>query len=143
MWTVYALFAAIIWGLDYVLAERIFHSQISPSTLLGVQMAIGSVVFLTISANSSMAADIEILTTSRYAAWILIAAIVAFIVANLLIALSIKSKSATLAGLLEISYPIFIAIFSWLLFGDNQLNLATFLGGILIFSGVVTIYLFA
>ncbi len=65
------------------------------------------------------------------------------ILAELFIGFSIVSKNASLAGLIEISYPIFTALFAYVLFKESQLDTATMIGGVLIFSGVVTIYLFS
>lgn len=45
-------------------------------------------------------------------------------IAELLIGFSIVAKNATLSGLIEISYPIFIALFSYILF-RHTLNMAT------------------
>lgn len=64
------------------------------------------------------------------------------LVADVFIGLSIHAKNATLAGLIEISYPIFIVIFAYFLFKEHQLNTATVFGGLLVFVGVFIIYFF-
>ncbi|MGA2053413.1 MAG: EamA family transporter, partial [Opitutales bacterium] len=56
--------------------------------------------------------------------------------------LAIQHKNATLASLIEISYPFFVALFAWLLFRDVQLSWATALGGLLILAGIAIIYRF-
>ncbi len=71
-----------------------------------------------------------------------VAETIGLILAELFIAFSITNKNATLSGLIEISYPIFIAIFSYLLFRENQINTATIAGGILIFLGIFIIFTF-
>lgn len=48
MWVTYAIFAAILWGLNYALAEKILH-HISPITLLSLEMLIGAVFFFILS----------------------------------------------------------------------------------------------
>ena len=65
-----------------------------------------------------------------------------FLPADLMIALSISTKNATLAGLVEISYPLFIALFAYFLFKETQINAAIIIGGLLIFSGIFVIYYF-
>jgi drug/metabolite transporter (DMT)-like permease len=65
----------------------------------------------------------------------------ALLIAELFIGFSITAKNATLAGLIEISYPIFIALFSFILF-RSVVNLPTMLGGMIIFVGVFVIYYF-
>jgi uncharacterized membrane protein len=66
--------------------------------------------------------------------------VVVLALAELFIALSITGKSDALAGLIEISYPLFIALFSYLLFKESELNVPTAIGGLLIFSGVAVVY---
>jgi drug/metabolite transporter (DMT)-like permease len=142
MWIVYALVASIVWGLDYALAERIFHKKIAPATLLAIEMFIGGAVFFLVSAAGSLKSDIGILVENRAALWLMVSAVVGFIIANLFIALSVQAKNATLAGLIEISYPIFIAIFSLILFKENQVTPSIIVGGTMIFMGVTVIYLY-
>jgi drug/metabolite transporter (DMT)-like permease len=66
--------------------------------------------------------------------------ILAFNVADACIVLSIEGRTATISGLIEISYPLFIALFSWLFFKENNLTRGTVVGGLLIAVGVVVIY---
>ena len=61
----------------------------------------------------------------------MIAGILALLIAEVFIGFSIVAKNATLAGLVEISYPIFIALFSYLLF-KQQITLATAIGATII-----------
>jgi drug/metabolite transporter (DMT)-like permease len=69
--------------------------------------------------------------------------VIVLALAELFIALSITNKSAALAGLIEISYPVFIALFSYLLFKESDLNVPIAIGGLLIFSGVAVVYWFS
>ncbi|MCA1805896.1 MAG: EamA family transporter [Xanthomonadaceae bacterium] len=55
--------------------------------------------------------------------------------------LAIGGKSATLAAVIEISYPVFVALFTWLLFREAHINASVVIGGALVFAGVVTIIL--
>jgi drug/metabolite transporter (DMT)-like permease len=66
----------------------------------------------------------------------------ATLAAELCIGLSIANKNATLAGLIEITYPIFIALIGFALIRENNLNVPTALAAVLIFSGVGLIYFF-
>ncbi len=62
--------------------------------------------------------------------------------AELCIGASITKQNAEVSSLIEISYPLFIALFGLLFFQENNANGGTIVGGILIFAGVVAIYLF-
>lgn len=44
MWLVFAITAALLWGLNYSLAEKVLQS-ISPVTLLALEMLVGAIVF--------------------------------------------------------------------------------------------------
>lgn len=54
---------------------------------------------------------------------------------------AISMKNATVVSLIEISYPVFVCLFAYILYRDIQVNMWTALGGLLIFCGVFTIYL--
>jgi drug/metabolite transporter (DMT)-like permease len=130
----------MIWGLDYALAGRVFQHKIAPATLLAMQMLIGGTIFACISAATTLKEDIQAIVSSAATLGLTASALVVFASANLMICLSIQAKNATLAGLIEISYPIFIAIFSYLLFKEQHLSLSVILGGTLILSGIGIIY---
>jgi drug/metabolite transporter (DMT)-like permease len=55
---------------------------------------------------------------------------------------AMKASNATLAALIEISYPLFIALFSWVFLRESQMNLGTALGAAMILSGIGCIYYF-
>jgi drug/metabolite transporter (DMT)-like permease len=91
-------------------------------------------------ATGYLAKDFATLTSDKRILGLSIAEAICLMAAELLIGFSITSKNATLSGLIEISYPLFIAIFAYLLFNDNQMNAGTVVGGALIFSGIFVIY---
>jgi drug/metabolite transporter (DMT)-like permease len=70
----------------------------------------------------------------------LVVSLAAAAVGGLLIYSAIGEKNATLASLIEISYPFFVAMFAWVFFRETQFNLATVLGGVLILGGVFTVF---
>jgi drug/metabolite transporter (DMT)-like permease len=51
----------------------------------------------------------------------------------------VRGRNATLASLIEISYPAFVAVFAWLLFREWQLNAGVLLGALLVFAGCTLI----
>ena len=140
MWIVYALLASLFWGLNYVLAERLFKAKVTPVTLVGIEMAFGAVVLLAYSYFAKLTHDIQVMKDNL---WLSTACVLSMIVGNLLIATSIHEKNATLAGLIEISYPVFIVLFTLLLFGTNHMTPSVWVGGSLIFAGVGIIYWFS
>jgi drug/metabolite transporter (DMT)-like permease len=57
-----------------------------------------------------------------------------------LIFFAIGAKNATVASLIEISYPLFVAFFAWLLFRESQLNWSVLIGGAMILGGVFVVW---
>jgi len=142
MWIIFAISASAVWGITYVLGEQIYK-KISVITSLSLATFISGFVMLLVAYLAGyLKKDIVTLTTDRRILGLSIAEAVCLMIAELLIGFSITSKNATLAGLIEISYPIFIAIFAFLLFKENQINPATVVGGVIIFSGIFIIYYF-
>ncbi len=142
MWIIYAIGASLLWGMTYVLTEQIYK-KISVVTTLGISSLITTIVMLLWAYwGGYLKKDLATISGSNHLMWLLVAEAVVLIGAELLIGLSIVEKNATLAGLIEISYPIFIALFAYLLFRENQLNTGTIIGGIIIFIGVGMIYWF-
>jgi drug/metabolite transporter (DMT)-like permease len=85
--------------------------------------------------------DLAEIASSKRLVWYLLGGTAALLIAELFIGFSITARNATLAGLVEISYPIFIALFSYILF-KNHVTAPTVIGGIIIFAGVFVIYYF-
>jgi len=137
-WIIYAILAAILWGLNYTLAEKILQS-ISPITLLALEMLFGGVLFFIISYFMQLKTDLITLTTQPTLFLLTVCEIIAVLIASYFIVLSIHSKNATVAGIIELIYPLFTIMFTWLLFRENHLNLPTLIGGGFILIGVLII----
>lgn len=138
MWLLYASLAAILWGLNYSLAERILHN-VSAFTLLAFEMLLGGIIFFLLSYFSNFKSDMSLLMTQANVRWLTVIEIITVIIANYLIILSIQSKNATVAGIVELIYPLFTILFTWFLFHENHLNLPVIIGGGLILLGVLII----
>ena len=140
MWALYAIIAAILWGVDYALTEKALQSIRFPM-LLSIELFFGFLSMLAIAISSgSYKTDLAGLFSSNKTMTLVVAIVVAFNIANMFIVLSIGDKNATLSGLIEISYPLFIALFSWLFFRENNLNAGAILGGLFVLTGVSLIY---
>lgn len=110
--------------------------------LLSIELFFGFLTMLCIAFFSgSYKADLGSLISSNRTLVLVAAIVVAFNIANTLIVLSIGDKNATISGLIEISYPLFIALFSWLFFKENNLSSGAVLGGVFVLTGVSLIYM--
>ena len=139
MWLVYAVSAAAVWGLDYALGERVLKNKISPTSLMTVQMALGTMFFLTVGYAGSLKQDFQIIISDRKVLGLTLAAIASFNFGNWLIFLSIQAKNATIAGLIELCYPVFTALFTYFLFKENHLSPSVLVGSIFILIGIFII----
>ncbi|MFZ2886705.1 MAG: EamA family transporter [Minisyncoccia bacterium] len=142
MWLAYALGASVFWGMSYVISEHIYKHISVLSGIAAILFVSGLILGLVSLFTGALSKDAAIILSSSRVAGLLVAGIVLLTIAELCIGFSIAHKNATIAGLIEISYPIFIALFSYLLFSENNLNFATVMGAILIFSGAGVIYAF-
>ncbi|MDE5446375.1 EamA family transporter [Bradyrhizobium sp. CSA207] len=143
MWLILALAAAVFWGATYVLDEQVYRHVSVPTTMAIHTLIISVCAWLVAWKQGTIESDFQILSTSRVVAWLFFWCAVTFVIAEFLINFSISAKNATLAGLIEISYPIFSALFAYLVFGENQLNFGTSVGGLFIAFGVVVVYWFS
>jgi len=142
MWIVYALTASFIWGFDYVIAEKLLK-KITPTTLLFFELLVATIgVFLFALLNGKLSKDISAITHSRQTDIYLVVGILTFAIANILTAYAIQAKNATLASLIEVSYPLFIVLVAWLLFRESALTISVVIGGVLIFTGIFIIFYF-
>jgi drug/metabolite transporter (DMT)-like permease len=139
MWIIYSLAAAVIWGIDYVLVERLLGTA-RISTILAMEFLFGFLAMATVSLLSPVGkSEFANLFSVKQTAFTLVLVLILFTAGHLFIALGIVTKNATIAGLIEMSYPAFIALFSWILFHENTLNRGTVVGGLLIFAGLFVI----
>jgi drug/metabolite transporter (DMT)-like permease len=140
LWLLYALGAAVIWGVNYAVSGRLLERGISPQTLFLVDLVFGGVAMATLITCTGRwnATLVELQAARPDLGWLLVA-VVATTSAGMLIFLSIQAKNATLSSLIEISYPLFTAFFAWALFRQATINLATVIGAALIFVGVLVV----
>lgn len=142
MWILFALGASLFWGITYAINEQVYK-YISVLSSLAITLTVsGILVGLAAASLGILGRDFATLASSPKAFWLVLAGIGVLTIAELLIGFSIIGKNATIAGLIEISYPIFILLFSYLLFKENNLTVSTAIGGALMFAGVAVIYLF-
>jgi drug/metabolite transporter (DMT)-like permease len=133
-----ALFASVLWGLTYCLDERLLESLsvfkvyflhclcgvvVAGVFLLAQGEPVGSLVSLSAGSASKLLVVLTLLTATT---------------ATLCILGSIRLLGANTSAVLEISYPLFVALFSTLVF-HGQLQPPVIIGGIFIFVGAAII----
>jgi drug/metabolite transporter (DMT)-like permease len=137
-WWGYALLSAACWGIQYVLMETIFRRVDFVAAFSFLSLANGILVALILwifypRQNWSSLGE----------SWSVIGLVLLYLAfgtgAYLFNALAINQKNATLASLLEISYPLFIILFTALFFRQIHLDGIGLAGAALIFLGCVLV----
>jgi len=143
IWFVYACSAAVLWGLSYTVSEQLMKKLSIPTVLLTA--ALGNLIFALAAGLilKKFPKDWETLKTGDGVTWLMLGSVAVYVAANIFILLATKSKNATMAAMVEITYPLFTALFAWLLFKEVQVNTGTAFGAALILSGVCCIYYFS
>ena len=136
-WYVTAIGAALVWGVHYPLVDHALKKLSLVSVLLLTALPI---VVLALLFHRTLAADYAVWTTLDTGPRIRVLALaLTSLLGSVLLFLSIAGKNATLASLIEISYPMFVAVFAWLLFREAHVNTSVIIGGLLVFAGVAMI----
>ena len=135
-----AILAAVLWGLTYCLDERVL-STLSVSKLYFLHCVCGMLVAGTILlVQGSTVVGLFRIDGGRSSIPLVGVTLVTATAAALAILGSIQLLGAGKSAVLEISYPLFVALFSVLLF-RGQLQLPVVIGGIFIFIGSAIIVL--
>lgn len=137
-WVFYAFLAAVLWGFTYTLDGKSL-SYLSPLQFkflmaLGASIILGAAVMV----RGEMGSLITAIDHPHKYIWLL-ASLLTTCAATLLIAATIKMENPTSAAIIEVSYPLFTALFGWLLFRDVHITKDLIIGGALIIAGVVYI----
>lgn len=136
-WYVTAVAAALIWGVHYPLVDFALKRISIVSVLLLTAVPI---VLLAPLYQQTLKHDLVVWQGLSWSARLPILSIMlTSLLGAVLLYLSIASKNATLASLIEISYPVFVALFAYLLFRELHVNLPVLIGAALVFSGVALI----
>ena len=137
---VLAIAASVLWGLTYCLDERVLVGM-SVFKLYFLHCIVGAAVAATVLlAQGSAPASLFRIHTGEGGLALVGVTLVTATSAAIAILSSIQLLGAAKSSVLEISYPLFVALFSCWLFG-GQLQLPVMIGGGFIFVGAAIIAL--
>jgi drug/metabolite transporter (DMT)-like permease len=141
-WALFALSAAIFWGLAYTMSGQVVKSGISTPFILGFVAAVTLPVYITaLIKTESFRPSLEIVMNNKILLLFLGVQAISLMMGQYLIYAAIAQKNVTYAAVLEISYPIFVCLFTWLLFKDLQMSWNIAVGGLMIFAGSALVFL--
>ena len=135
-----AVLASVLWGLTYCLDERVLAS-LSVFRLYFLHCVCGAVIagaILLFQGHSAV--SLFRIDTAASSLPLVALTLITATAAALAILGSIQLLGANKSAVLEISYPLFVALFSTLLF-RGQLQLPVVIGGVFIFIGAAVIVL--
>jgi len=137
-WYGFAVGAAIMWGLAYVLAEELIQKRgVPPSFLIFIEAFIAIPLYIILVQITGGFKTGIIATFSQTSTTLMVFALGFFVMlGNYFIVQSISEKNATMTSFIEISYPLFTIIFVWLFLGKFDLNIYTGVGAFFIMCGV-------
>lgn len=129
--------AAALYGLGYILIERLLKgvSIVSYMTLNSIFFTAILLILSVIRREEGMFS----IFLEKNTASLFLAALFVNASAWIMTLLSLKNNSAVYTSFAEISYPLFVVIFLFLIFGIRQWNGMTLLGGAVIFFGSLII----
>ena len=136
-WYITAIGAGLIWGIHYPLIDHALKKLSLYSVLL---LTVIPLLLILPFFTGTLRQDLHTFTTlTRFDQFAILGIGVTSVLASVLLFMSIGNKNATLASLIEITYPAFVVIFAWLIFRELHLNASVVVGGLLIMSGAALI----
>lgn len=140
MWFVLAFTTAICWGFGYALSDRVLEQGVAPSFFLLLICMAQVPTFLAVSYFMGAAKpSLEVLSKSPETLKFVILSIVVFVIGNLCVFKAVQLKNATYVNLIEITYPIFTVLFTYVLFKTVHLNAFSIAGGLFILCGALLV----
>jgi drug/metabolite transporter (DMT)-like permease len=142
-WAVFSLCGAVCWGLAYALLNKIMHSGLSAPFVLTTIGCVTLPIYITtmMIKDGMFPRNIALLFDSGHLLALIILVGVILACGQFFIYHAISLKNSAYISIIEITYPLFVVVFLWVLFRDLQMSWSLALGGLLIFSGVTLILL--
>jgi drug/metabolite transporter (DMT)-like permease len=132
-WYIPAIGAAVTWGMHYPLIDFAMKRLSIYGVLL---LSVIPIVLLMPLFLRELAGDVAVFKAlPGKEQWAILAVSLTSTAGAVLIYLSINNKNATLASLIEITYPVFVILFAYVLFRQIHVNLSVLSGGLMILLG--------
>lgn len=132
-WYVAALGAAITWGIYYPLVDMALKRVSLYSVILLSMIPVLLVMPLFIRTLDTDITTWKALPASEQ--WIIACLGLIGLVGEVLVYLAISGKNATLASLIEMTYPVFVVLFAYLFYRQMHVTPSVLIGGLMIMVG--------
>ncbi|NBV54801.1 MAG: hypothetical protein EBR79_03715 [Proteobacteria bacterium] len=138
-WFWLALAAAASMGVSYAVFGHLV--KFVPGHVVMLVGSVGSLlIYGVMTALGKEWGQVSKLLSPPLVGWMMLQ-IAALVALNLLSAWAIQRQNATMVSVVEMSYPIFVALAAFVLFREVQFTMGVAVGGALILAGVVCVYL--
>lgn len=132
-WYIAALGAAITWGIYYPLVDMALKRiSLYSIILLSVIPVLLAMPFFLKTVSDDIEA-VKILPVSEQ--WVIVSLGVIGLFGEVMVYLAITGKNATLASLIEMTYPVFVVLFAYLFYRQMHVTASVFTGGLMIMIG--------
>lgn len=132
-WYVAALGAAITWGIYYPLVDMALKRISLYSIILLSMIPVLLVMPLFLKTVSNDIETVKTLPASEQ--WIIVSLGLIGLFGEVMVYLAISAKNATLASLIEMTYPVFVVLFAYLFYRQMHVTASVFVGGLMILVG--------
>lgn len=140
LWIILAVSASVLWGLGYAVSEKVLNTGLHPSILMLTTATITFPLFIFLAFYlDQVKPGIAILSANPKLILMMLINSVCIVIGAYLILVAINLKNATLVNMIEMTYPLFTALFAYLILKEVQLTQWTLIGGALILSGLAVI----
>jgi drug/metabolite transporter (DMT)-like permease len=129
----FPVFAAMLYGLAYAMADRAFKVT-NITTYMLISYMFGLIMFLGVWKFKNEQISFSFLN-NKYDALIVLASVSAPSLGWLFTMFAIQKTSASYAAFAEISYPLFTLLFLFLIFGIRHFDFSILVGGALVILG--------
>ncbi|MEI6673490.1 MAG: EamA family transporter [bacterium] len=128
---IYSLIVAITRGVQYALLDKVLVS-VPVVVLCFISSIFNTIFFGILFYLGNYSSDFKKYFADKNVLRLFILITVLYLISSSLILVAIKNKNATVASLIEISYPIFVVLFTYLFYKNIQIHRQTILGGSMI-----------
>jgi len=132
-WYVAALGAAVTWGIYYPLVDMALKRISLYSVILLSMIPVLLVMPLFLKTVSDDIETVKAMPSSEQ--WIILSLGLIGLFGEVMVYLAISGKNATLASLIEMTYPLFVVLFAYVFYKQVHVTASVFIGGLMILVG--------
>lgn len=132
-WYIAALGAAVTWGIYYPLVDMALKKISLFSVILLSMIPVFLVLPLFVRTVSQDIETVKLLPTSEQ--WVIVSLGLIGLFGEVMVYMAISGKNATLASLIEMTYPLFVVVFAYLFYREMHVTTSVLIGGLMILIG--------